>query len=221
MPLMIMPSVSHFSRLLRPVRLGTALGLCGTMTLLFTGCLSRPALVHHTYALSGPVQSEAAVKPSGPVLMLRSCTVSPLFEDRAFAYRIGPEAYERDPYAGFLVRPGTALAIPVRDYLRHSGAFREVIESGSMLAADRWLEVYVSELYGDFRTRGQPAAVLTMRFAFFSSEGGKPSNVGLERSYTRRIPLAENTAASVAAGWNQALAEIMAEVTAQLATTKP
>ncbi len=153
--------------------------------------------------------------------MLRSCTVSPLFADRPFVYRTGPEAYEQDPYAGFLIRPANIIAIPVQDYLRHSGAFREVIESGSMLAADRWLEVYVAELYGDFRNRSQPAAVLTMRFTFLGAEGGKTADVRLERSSTRRIPLTENTAASVVAGWNQALAEIMAEVTAQLATAKP
>lgn len=218
---MIMPPNLRHLRPFFPLKVVAALGLCGTMTLLFTGCLSRPALVHHTYALSGPAHSEAAAKTNNSVLMLRSCTVSPLFEGPAFVYRIGPEAYEHDPYAGFLVKPGTALAIPVRDYLRQSGAFREVIEPGTILTADRWLEVNVSELYGDFRTRGQPAAVLTMRFTFFGSESGRLSDVRLERSYTRRIPLTENTAASVVAGWNKALAEIMTEVTDQLATAKP
>jgi len=218
---MITPSKSRCPGQLKPVAFVTALGWCGAMTLLFTGCLSRPALVHHTYALSGPAHSEAAAKTGDSVLMLRSCTVSPLFEDRAFVYRTGPGAYEHDPYAGFLAEPGTAVAIPVRDYLRHSGAFREVVEPGTMLAADRWLEVYVSELYGDFRAGEQPAAVLTMRFLLFDSEKGSLSDVRLERSYTRRILLTENTAASVVAGWNQALAEIMTEVAAQLAGPKP
>lgn len=218
---MIIPSTFRSSRRFRPVSFVAVLGLCATMALLFTGCLTRPALAYRTYALSGPARADGTPTTNRLVLMLRSCTVSPLFEDRAFVYRIGPEAYEHDPYAGFLVSPGTALAIPVKDYLRQSGAFRAVIEPGTMLTADRWLEIYVAELYGDFRTRSQPAAVLTMRFTFFGSESGQLTDVQFDRSYTRRIPLTENTAVSVVAGWNQALAEIMTEVTAQLATAKP
>jgi ABC-type uncharacterized transport system auxiliary subunit len=212
---MITPSKRRFA-------VATAfLCLYGTMPLLFTGCLTRPALVHQSFALASPASTGAAAKPGKGILALRSCTVSPLFEDRALVYRIGPEAYEHDPYAGFLVPPGSALEIPVRGYLRNSGVFRDIAESGSLLTADRWLEVYISELYGDFQSPGQPAAVLTIRFVFFRSESGNPSAVWLDQTCSRRIPLTENTAASVVAGWDKALVEIMAEVASQLTVPKP
>ena len=196
------------------------LGLGAAASLLLPGCLSRPALVRQTFALTSPARTNATVKAAAGVLTLRSCTVSPLFANRALVYRLGPEAYEQDPYAGFLVNPADALAIPVRNYLRNSSAFRDVAEPGSLLEADRWLEVYVSELYGDFQKPNRPAAVLTLRFVFFRAQDGNPNGVLFDQSYSRRIELTKNTAGQVVAGWNQALAEIMTEVAADL-TTKP
>jgi cholesterol transport system auxiliary component len=202
-----------------PVKL-VFLALCGMMSLQLSGCLSRPALVRQTFALTSPAPSEAQVKPGEGTIALRACTVSPLFANRPLVYRLGPETYEQDPYAGFLVNPSDALAIPVRGYLRNSGAVGDVAEPGSLLAVDRWLEVYASELYGDFQNPKQPAAVLTMRFIFFRAKQDSPNGVLLDRSFSRRIPLTENTATAVVAGWNQALAEIMSEVAANLAAPK-
>ena len=154
------------------------------------------------------------------VLTIRSFEVSPLFASQSLVYRIGAETYEHDPYAGFIVSPDRALEIPVRAYLRNSGAFRGVAEPGSLLQADRLLEVRVSELYGDLRTPSKPVAVLSMRFIFFQAEKGKPTVPSLDKNYTRRVELQENTAASVVAGWNKALAEIMGEVASELAVVK-
>jgi cholesterol transport system auxiliary component len=196
------------------------LALCGMMSLQLSGCLSRPALLRQTFALTSPASADASAKTGTGVLAVRSCTVSPLFANRPLVYRLGPETYEQDPYAGFLVNPSDALAISVRSYLRNSGAFEDVAEPGSLLAADRWLEVYVSELYGDFRNPKQAEAVLTIRFVFFRAKQGGPNGVLLERSFSRRIPLTKNTAAAVVAGWNQALTEIMTQVAADLAAAK-
>jgi hypothetical protein len=184
-----------------------------------TGCLSRPALVRQTFALENPPTHRASAKPGEGVLALRSCEISPLFESRAFVYRTGAESYELDPYAGFLVPPNRALAIPVGTWLRNSGIFREVTEPGSLLQPDRLLEIHVSELYGDFRSPAQPAAVLSMRFVFFRTGAiGNLPNVLLGKNYTRHILLPENSAASLVAGWNKALSEIMTDVGIDLAS---
>jgi len=196
-------------------------GLCGAMPLLLSGCLSRPALVRQTFALSSPAPSDTKATTGVGVLALRSCTVSPLFAGRALVYRLGPETYEQDPYAGFLVNPNDTVALEVRSQLRNSGVFRVVTEPGSLLEADRWVEVYISELYGDFQNPKQPAAVLSLRFVFFRAKAGAPNEVVLDQSYTRHLPLARNSAADVVAGWNQALTEIMTQVAADLAAAKP
>lgn len=182
--------------------------------LLLTGCLSRPSLVHQDFALQTPAAAGAA--PAGhAVLAVRPIEVSPLFAGRALVYRTGPNTYETDPYAGFLVAPHDALGIPIRAHLANSGLFASVVEPGSLLTADQVLQVRVVELYGDFRQPGQPAAVLSLRMVFAAAGG----NILLQKDYSRSVPLKKNTAAEVVAGYDQALAAIMADVAGDLAAS--
>jgi hypothetical protein len=193
---------------------GRVLALLGLA--LLTGCLSRPALVTQYYALQHPpVATPSAASGSG-TLALRAVEVSPLFDCSSLVYRTSDAAYERDPYAELLVPPARGLAIPVRDWLRRSGLFKDIIEAGSLLHPDCWAEVYVSELYGDFRQPEKPAAVLSMRFIFFGGGDASAQRVSFQKEYTRSIALRRNTAGEVVAGWNQALAEILNNLASDL-----
>lgn len=199
-----------------------ALGLPALAGLMLgaAGCLSRPAVVRQTFAFESPAPRPTAAggseKGTG-VVAIRSFEISPLFASQAFVYRLGAEAYEFDPYAGFIVPPNRALEIPVRAYLRNSGVFHDIAEPRSLLRPDSHLEVTVSELYGDLRTPAKPVAVLSMRFVLFPA----PPAPVWEKHYSRRIDCSENTAASIVAGWNKALAEIMTEVAADLSRAIP
>jgi cholesterol transport system auxiliary component len=189
----------------------------GTM---LTGCLSRPALIQQTYALQSPHSANPAVPKSNAVLAVRVVEVSPLFEGRDFVYRTGPDQYEVDPYAAFLVSPNHTLAIALRGGLRNSGAFKDVVEPESQLAANIDLEVHVTELYGDFRKPGPPAAVLSLRALFFETGGKTAHEPFLEKEYTHRVSLPKQTAAALAAGWNQALSTIVGEVASDYMATQ-
>jgi len=195
--------------------------LCWLLALpgLLTGCLSRPALVHQSFALQAPSLSKPADAASQGVLALRTVQVSPLFDDRAFVYRLGPDLYQADPYAGFRADPGRALGIAIRSALRSSGVFQDVTDPGSEVPADLALEVYANELYGDFRGAGQLAAVLSLRFVLFN-EGGTGQKVLLQREYSQRVPLKEQTAAALVAGWNQALNQILSAAARDLAAAR-
>ncbi len=175
-----------------------------------TGCLSRPALTRQNYVLQTPPVSHAAANTSG-VLAISHCQVTPMFSGQSLVYRTGPDSYEIDPYAGFLIPPDRAVAIPVRGYLRNSGPFKDVVEPGSDLKPDTLLEIYVTDLYGDFRKTAQPAAVLTVRLILFDSADANAGKPLFQKEYSRRVPLTQNTAASVVTGWNQALAGIMVD----------
>ena len=203
-----------------PIRTTVLILLPLTLLVALTGCLSRPALLQQTFALYGPAITNVPAGANGRVLSLRAVEVSPLFDGRALTYRTGPESYELDPYASFLVDPARTIAIPLRAYLRNSGAFQDVIEAGSPLVADTFLQVHVSELHGDFRPPGPPAAVLSLRLTFFRSGNSNQPQVLLQKDYSRRVPLAQKTAAAVVGGWDQALAEIMAEVASDLAASR-
>lgn len=184
---------------------------------LLGGCVSRPALVHQTYALQTAPPTNMVAR-SQAILAIRTLDVSPLFDGRAFVYRVGENQFKVDPYSGFLIPARRALAIPIRDYLRSCGAFKNVAEQGSQLGVNTFLEVYVNELYGDFRPSSSPAAVLSIRMLFFDVSGAGTHQPFWEKNYVRRITLREKSPAALVSGWNQALEQIIAEVTSDLET---
>jgi ABC-type uncharacterized transport system auxiliary subunit len=178
--------------------------LAGTLV----GCISRPALRHEYFALQSPPL--ALVKSSGgSVVSLRPVQVSAIYDRRAFVYRAGPESYEIDNYAGFIAPPGRLIGIPIRAYLLNSGLFKDVVEPGSAISAGKIIEVYVVDLYGDFQNSDAPAAVLSLRIHMYDAEDLKSD---LDKSYFSRVPLKNRSAAAVAAGWSQALDEIMKQL---------
>jgi ABC-type uncharacterized transport system auxiliary subunit len=191
-----------------------------TLALVLTGCLSRPAILQQTYALQAPHSASPAAPKSNAVLALRVVAVSPLFTGQDFVYRMGPDEYEVDPYAAFLVSPSHTLAIALRDSLRDIGAFKDVVEPESQLTADIDLEIHVTELYGDFRKPGPPAAVITLRALFFEAGSKTAHHPFLEKEYTRRVPLPKQTAANLAAGWDQALSAIVGEIASDFTATQ-
>jgi cholesterol transport system auxiliary component len=185
------------------------------IALVGNGCLSKPALKTQVFAFQSPPPAEAASE-GGAVVMLRSVTVSPVFDNNSFIYRTGPETYEIDRYASFMAAPGQAIGIGIRSRLLASGHFRNVVDMGSLGPVNQVMEVHVSELYGDFSQPGKGAAVLSMRISLFRQDNNGNRRPVFQQDYSRRIALKKNTAADVMAGWNEALNEIMSDFTGDL-----
>jgi cholesterol transport system auxiliary component len=182
-----------------------------------TGCLSRPALNKQTFAFGIPAIAATNVVSSNRMLGIRNLQIAAPFEGRSLVYRTGEFSYVGDPYAEFLEPPAEELMAPVRGWLRGNGDFSAVVEAGSALKPDTLVEVSVSQLFGDFREPQRPAAVLTMRFVFFDATNGVSGKVILQQEYSRSIPLSAPTTAALMEGWNQSLAEILAEVSSDFA----
>jgi len=146
------------------------------------------------------------------VLSIKNLKIAAPFEGRSLVYRTGDNAYVRDPYAEFLDTPAESLQVTIREWLRDNGSFT-VVEPGSSLKPNTFAEISVTRLYGDFRQSQQAAAVLSMRFLFFDAANGLPGKVLLEREYSRSIALKSATPAALMAGWNQALTQVLTQVT--------
>jgi ABC-type uncharacterized transport system auxiliary subunit len=186
--------------------------ICG-----LTGCLSRPAMNKQTFAFGVPTISVTNVVASNRVLGIRNLQIAAPFDGRSLVYRTGEFSYVRDPYAEFLEPPAEELMTPVRECLRGNGDFSAVVEVGSALKPDTLVEISVSQLFGDFRQPEHPAAILTVRFVFYDALNGVPGKVILEQEYSGSIPLGAPTSAALMKGWNQALAEILTEVSSDFA----
>jgi uncharacterized lipoprotein YmbA len=192
----------------------------GLLALLLGGCLSRPSLHQQWFAFAPPPNSGHPPPPQAPILSVRQVTVAAPFDGQSFVYRTGQFSYERDPYAGFLAPAPESLASAIREGLRQSGDFREVLQPGSALRPSLVMEIAVSGLFGDFRQHGAGWAVLDLRVVCFRAGGPADRaerQIVLDKDYRRRLPLRARTAAGLMAGWNEALRQILAEVAKDLA----
>lgn len=190
------------------------------MTVIFCGCVSRPALNDQTFAFSTPVLPAANLVTNGHVLEIRILQITPPFDGRPLIYRTGEFSYERDPYAEFLCLPAELLVGPVSEILRRDGGFSEVVQPGSAAQPDTFVEIIISQLFGDIRKPQSPCAVLAMQVTFVGAANGLPGNVILQRVYSRRDPVSSTTPAALMEGWNQALESILGEATADFKNGK-
>lgn len=185
-----------------------------------TGCLSRAPLTRKSFNFS-PGISSTNHESSNETVEVRRVTVAAPFATQSFVYRTGQYSYEHDPYAQFLVPPEEALSTALSSRLQQRGF--TVAEPGSLLAPNILMEANVSQLYGDFRNRARPEAVLSMNLVLLKSGEKAEDKASRQKTFTVHIPLAQRTAAALMAGWNKALDQIVNEATASVkaAETSP
>jgi uncharacterized lipoprotein YmbA len=195
-----------------------ALGLLFSLAMLFTGCLSRPALSKEHFLISLPTPERAGQPRMDETLSLGIVTVAPQFEGRSLVYRMSDQAYEFDPYAEFVIPPDRMIGGAARAWLRETGLFGEIIEPDSYAHPTRLAELHVTEIYGDFRKADDAAAVFTMRFVLLGKAAPNVDQPGvaLAKVYSRRLRLRERTAAAVVHGLQEAFAQAMADLRADL-----
>src|SRR5262245_21782940 len=109
------------------------------------GCSSGPDWTRRAFAFSQPIDAPTANAKTG-IVSLNRVSISPLFQSRSFTYRTAENAYEQDPYAGFLIPPERALAESIRSWMRASGVFGRVVNVGSGVTPTLVAEVSINEL---------------------------------------------------------------------------
>jgi ABC-type uncharacterized transport system auxiliary subunit len=187
---------------------------------IFCGCSTGPLWQRRVYAFSIPADPPVTTTQTNLVALNR-VSVSPLYQSRFFTYRTGETSYEQDPYAAFLVPPERALAEPIRNWIRTSGAFGRLVEPGSGLSPSLTIEVSVSQLYGDFRKASHPAATMEMRWLIYDVSDGSPGRIVLDKTYTRETPLAKKSPAAIMSAWDTDLHQILEQINSDYAQANP
>src|SRR5882724_6897686 len=123
--------------------------LTGRMLLLaavwsITGCLERPHLNIQSFTFGTSTTQGAPPIPGARILSIRTLQVAVPFDSRFLVYRTGEFSYQHDPYAEFLVSPVEDLALPIRGWMRNSGAFSAVAENNSALKPNLVAEISVN-----------------------------------------------------------------------------
>ena len=195
--------------------------LIACLCLLTTGCLTRPALTVQTFAFTAsgtnaPATNTANTAPQGPVLAIRRLTIAAPYDGCSFVYRTGESSYIRDPYAEFISSPAQLLAPQIGQLLLQSGHFSAIVRPTGGVKPDQLAEITVSQLYGDFRDRAHPQAVLALRFTLLSATNGMTGKVLLQKTYTRSLPMDSASPVALIHAWNQSLTEITTEISSDL-----
>jgi ABC-type uncharacterized transport system auxiliary subunit len=185
-------------------------------------CTSKTVVPPQSFTIVPPAARATAAPAAGHVVSLRRASVAAVYSGTALVYRIGEYRIESDPYARFGSAPAAMLTAAIAGYVEDAGFVKGVVSPGDAFPAVAEIEPYVSELYGDFRSPEDAAAVLAVAFRVLAPGAGTtPPRELLSRTYTQRIRVSERTAAAVVAGWNEALAAIMKAFLADLKPALP
>jgi len=152
-------------------------------------------------------------------LLVSGLRISPRYADKSFVYRTSESGYESDFYNQFLASPDTMLSEELRKGLAVSPAFKYVIGPSSHLQQNYVLEGSVNALYGDFRNRKKPAAVLEIEFFLHNEDSSNPG-ITLQKRYVKTVPISARSPEALVKGWSQALSAVLSELNSDLEKIK-
>jgi cholesterol transport system auxiliary component len=169
------------------------------------------------FVLDVPTQANPTNPGGSEVLRVSTIRVSPRYADRSFVYRTSESGFESDFYHQFLVPPAALMTEEIRKNLIASEMFKYVIDASSPMQASFALDGSVNALYGDFRNLDSPRTVLEMEF-FVTSEIPTKPGIMMQKRYQKSIPISGRSPEALVKGWNEALAEILTALVADLKT---
>jgi ABC-type uncharacterized transport system auxiliary subunit len=171
---------------------------------------TRPPVERAAFDLAPPRASTAAGAPGAVALKVRPFRVAAPYDGREFLYRKADGQLIADFYHGFAAGPGELVTAAVADWLKASGRFGSVLEPGISADAPYALEGAVLALYGDLRDGQQPAAVLDVQVYLVRAASSR--EIALDRRYSERVALADAAPATIAKGYNEALANVLSRL---------
>lgn len=175
---------------------------------------SKPqALERRFYAVTAPRPQATAPSQAKTVLKVRPFQISPAYQSKEMVYRLGDTQFESDFYNAFFVAPAPALAQQTEEWLGRSGLFGNVVDSTSQLTDTHVLEAVVNAMYGDFRDKTNPKAILEVQFFLLRNKDDR-YQMAFAKSYAQAVPFsaAFTNASKLAEAYNTALAQILAEL---------
>lgn len=188
------------------------------VALTFAACsIGKPVPQATTYVVTPPMPAtRTAAAPRSETLRVGNVRVAAPFAGNALVYRADDVQFTADPYQAFLADPAAMLGSQIAAWLDRAGPFAGVAQPGSSRIAPYVLEATFTELYGDFSPGKPAAAVMTVQFVLVDQTGSR-SRTAYERTFSRRVELAQATPDALVRGYGQALSEILEELASDLA----
>ena len=180
--------------------------------------LSRPAPVKSMYLLDAAAPPVATVQKIAS-LRIGVINVAAPFRGKTLVFRRDDITYEADFYSEYFVAPAAMLGEATAKALTAAYVFRRVIPPGASPDDGEYvLDGFVTELYGDLREAGKPAAVITVTF-YLSTASTPTPRVVWSHVYRQRVPAGDGSSDAFARASNSALSAILADLARDLAAT--
>ncbi len=186
------------------------------------GCLSLkdPYPNQRQYVIDLARPQTKAAQSLGGVLKVRTFRVSTPFDGAQLVYRTTGVTYQTDFYNIFLARPGDLVTDSVRTWLSASGVFPSVVHDSSRIQAAYLLEANVLRLYGDYRDKSAPVAVLEIEFFILRQSGGA-AEVIFHKTYASAVPLPSRAPSDLVKGFGKSLEDILSAFAVELEKALP
>jgi cholesterol transport system auxiliary component len=193
----------------------SALAFC--CVTLSAGCASmnQPYPAKQRFALMVE-REQAGSTPSNPhTLRVREFRVAPPYHELSFVYRKHDSEFETDYYREFVAPPATLLTSQTIAWMSGAHLFGRVLPGSSAADNEYLLEATVTALYGDYRNRSAPEAVMELQ-VFVLVEQATLTNVVFERTYRHQTPIRGAEPADLVNGWKEALRAILTDLEGDL-----
>ncbi len=164
----------------------------------------------HYFILDASRDKDVSSPDKGEVLTVRRFRVSPKYEGKGLVYRLKELSYESDFYNEFFIAPASMFTEEIRKRLAGSGLLKHVVDQASLLDSTYILEGAVTALYGDYRVKTAPKAVMEIQFFLLQETDSNPKII-YQSQYRKEEPLNGNTPDALVKSWNTALNQILTE----------
>ncbi|MBN1360921.1 MAG: membrane integrity-associated transporter subunit PqiC [Sedimentisphaerales bacterium] len=198
----------------------TRVALClvpAACSLVLSGCARPVSANTRFYMLQTLRQAPPATREGKAVLAIPRFTIDAAYAGRGLVYRLDEHRYESDAYNEFLIAPAVMATEKTRDWLAGSGLFAQVLSSGSGADPTHRIEANITALYGDFRDKAAPKAVIEMRFFLLRTETGIDPEIVFAKSYRAACDTRTADPEGLVAGFDQCLRTILTELEKDLA----
>ncbi len=179
---------------------------------LLTGCvnLEKSYPTKRYFMLDTSRNKDIYSHGAGKVLTVRRIRVAPKYEGKGLVYRLSELSYESDFYNEFFISPVSMFTEEIRKRLSGSGLFKLVLAPSSILETNYILEGTVTSLYGDYRVKTAPKAVLEIQFFLLQETDNNPKMI-FQNQYHKEEPLKDNTPEALVTSWNSVFNQILTE----------
>lgn len=199
----------------RLIRLFSGLSLVAA-AMVITGCGAK-SYEKQRYLLDAQRASSTVAGDHQNIIEVRRFTIDPAFSTKELTYRKGEFEYESDFYNEYLIAPDAMVTEKVRNWLSASGLSRRVLDPGSYVDPTHVLEGSIVALYGDFRSKPSPKAVMEIRIFLLEMKAGTDPLIVSGETYKSSVGIESEGAGGLVSALDLCLLEILTDLEKDLA----